>query len=112
MKAKARFLAGDHAEALASVDKATSAALVLETWPLSLIRLLLLRRIDGGGALEKSRQSSGARGRKLWSLRDQLREWADVIGELRRQARPVSAEIAAGRPVGTLGECRREWYPR
>ncbi|HMF61384.1 MAG TPA: PAS domain S-box protein, partial [Vicinamibacterales bacterium] len=76
-KAKTRFLAGDHAEALAAVDKAT-ALLWSSTGHFPLIdyyyyaALTVAALYDNAPAVEEPRWG------ELQELRDQLREWADV----------------------------------
>jgi PAS domain S-box-containing protein len=95
MKAKARFLAGAHAEALTAVDKAT-ALLWSSTGHFPLIdyyyyaALTLAALHDNASALDER-----PRWGELLKLRDQLREWADVnepsFGDKHAL---VSAEIA------------------
>ncbi len=94
MKAKARFLAGDHAEALAAVDKAT-ALLWSSTGHFPLIDYYYYAALTVAALYENASAVERPRWGELLELRDQLREWADVnrpsFGDKHAL---VSAEIA------------------
>jgi len=94
MKAKARFLAGDHAEALAAVDKAT-ALLWSSTGHFPLIDYYYYAALTVAALYENESAVERPRWGELLELRDQLREWADVnwpsFGDKHAL---VSAEIA------------------
>jgi PAS domain S-box-containing protein len=93
-KAKARFLAGDHAEALAAVDKAT-ALLWSSTGHFPLIDYYYYAALTVAALYENASAVERPRWGELLELRDQLREWADVnrpsFGDKHAL---VSAEIA------------------
>ena len=93
-KAKARFLAGDHAEALAAVDKAT-ALLWSSTGHFPLIDYYYYAALTVSAPYENASAVERPRWGELLELRDQLREWADVnrpsFGDKHAL---VSAEIA------------------
>src|SRR6185437_6026542 len=92
-KAKARFLAGAHAESLAAVDKAT-ALLWCSTGHFALIDYYYYAALTLA-ALHDHASAPARRWEELLALRDQLREWADVnrrsFGDKHAL---VSAEIA------------------
>jgi PAS domain S-box-containing protein len=94
MKAKARFLAGEHAEALAAVDKAT-ALLWSSTGHFPLIDYYYYAALTVAALYEDASAVERPRWDELLELRDQLREWADVnrpsFGDKHAL---VSAEIA------------------
>ena len=94
MKAKARFLAGDHAEALAAIDKAT-ALLWSSTGHFPLIDYYYYAALTVAALYENASAVERPRWGELLELRDQLREWADVnrpsFGDKHAL---VSAEIA------------------
>ena len=93
-KAKARFLAGAHAEALAAVDKAT-ALLWSSTGHFPLIDYYYYAALTVAALYENASAVERPRWGELLELRDQLREWADVnrpsFGDKHAL---VSAEIA------------------
>jgi PAS domain S-box-containing protein len=94
MKAKARFLAGDYAEALAAVDKAT-ALLWSSTGHFPLIDYYYYAALTVAALYESASAAERSRWGELLDLREQLREWADVnrpsFGD---KYALVSAEIA------------------
>jgi PAS domain S-box-containing protein len=77
MKAKARFLAGDHAEALAAVDKAT-ALLWSSTGHFPLIDYYYYAALTVAALCENTLGDERPRSGELLKLCDQLREWAEV----------------------------------
>ena len=94
MKAKARFLAGDYAEALAAVDNA-AALLWSSTGHFPLIDYYYYAALTVAALYENTSAVERPRWGELLKLRDQLHEWADVnrpsFGDKHAL---VSAEIA------------------
>jgi PAS domain S-box-containing protein len=77
MKAKARFLAGDHAEALAAIDKAT-VLLWSSTGHFPLIDYYYYAALTVAALYQNASAAEQPRWDQLLQLRDQLREWAEV----------------------------------
>jgi PAS domain S-box-containing protein len=104
IKAKARFLAGAHAEALAAVDKATP-LLWSSTGHFPLIDYYYYAALTVAALYENASAVERPRWDELLKLRDQLREWADAnrpsFGDKHAL---VSAEIARleGRELGAM----------
>ena len=105
MKAKARFLAGDHAEALAAVDKAT-ALLWSSTGHFPLIdyyyyaALTVAALDENTSAVERPRW-----GELLEAMRPAARVGGSQSAELRRQARPRSRPRSPASKAGSWTRC-------
>ena len=105
IKAKARFLSGDYAEALAAADKAKAPALGLHPPHFLLLDHYYYTALTMAALYENASADERPRWSELLEHRDQLREWADnyppTFGDKHAL---VSAEIARleGRDIDAM----------